>query len=65
MVFLAEFVVIVPTVGFYLFENVNIREVVKELANKQSIEGKLKWVAGKFVSEIADDIGNGRVHVIG
>jgi hypothetical protein len=65
MVLLAEFAVIVPTVGFDLFENINIREVLKELANEHSIEGKLKGVAGKFVFEVDEEVGNGRVQVRG
>ena len=65
MVLLAEFVIVVPTVGFYFFENINVWEVFKELANEQSIEGKLEWVAGKIISEVAEDIGNGRVHFSG
>jgi hypothetical protein len=65
MVLLAEFAVIVPTVSFDFFENINIGEVFKELANEQSIEGKLKRVAGKLLFEVAEDVGNGRFHVSG
>jgi hypothetical protein len=63
MVLPAEFAVIVPTVGFDFFENINMGEVFKELANEQSIEGNLKRVAGNFLFEVAEDVGNGRVHV--
>jgi len=65
MVFLGQFVIIVPTECFDFFENINVWEVLKEFANEQSIEGKLERVAGEFFSEIDEDVGNGRVHVRG
>jgi hypothetical protein len=65
MVFLVDFAVIVPTVGFDFFKNIDIWEVIKELANEQSIKGKLEGVAGKFFSEIGEDVGNGGVQVSG
>jgi hypothetical protein len=65
MVLLAQFVIVVPTVGFDFLKNINVWEVLKELTNEQSIEGKLEWIAGKFISEVDEDVGNGRVDVRG
>lgn len=64
MVFLGQLAVVVPTIGFDFFENINIWKVIEELSNELSIEGKLKVVARKFISEIEKDIGGDRVDVI-
>ena len=63
MVLLTEVAVVVPTKGFDFFENINIWEVIQEFSNELSIEGKLKVVARKFISEIEKDIGGDRVDV--
>ena len=63
MVLLSQFAVVVPTIGFDFFENIKIREVIQEFLNEVSIEGKLKVVARKFISEIEKDIGGDRVNV--
>ena len=65
MVLLSQFAVVVPTVGFDLFENIHIWEVIQKLSNELRIEGKLKVVARKFISEIEKDIGGERVNVRG
>lgn len=64
MVFLGQLAVVVPTKGFNFFEKINIWKVIQELSNELSIEGKLKGVARKFISEIEKDIGGDRVDVI-
>jgi hypothetical protein len=61
MVFLGQLAVVVPTKGFDFFENINIGKVIQEFSNELSIEGKLKGVSRKFVSEIEKDIGRDRV----
>ena len=65
MVFLGQLAVVVPTIGFDFFENINIWKVIEELSNELSIEGKLKVVARKFISEIEKDIGGERVDARG
>jgi len=65
MVLLSQFAVVVPTIGFDFFENIKIWKVMQELSNELRIEGKLKVVARKFISEIEKDIGGERVDARG
>ena len=65
MVFLGQFAVVVPTIGFDFFEHIYVWEVNEELANELSIEVELKVVTRKFISEIEKDICGERVDARG
>ena len=45
----------VPTEGLDLLEDVDVREVVKQLADEQEVQAVFKWVVGQLMLQVVQD----------